>query len=62
MDNSKRLQLYSDIIDLMRDIKLTESPAGLASTLRRHKPIALFLRDTQSILLCDYEDDINSDN
>ena len=46
--DSKEL-LYQDIIDLLREIRLTLSPSDLKATLNRHVSIRNFLLRNQKV-------------
>lgn len=52
--DSKEL-LYQDIIDLLREIRLTLSPSDLKATLNRHVSIRNFLISQQKVEICDLE-------
>lgn len=50
--------LYCEIIDLLKEIKLTTGPVGLDSTLKRRPEIRKFLLNYQKRTLEDYTEEI----
>ena len=55
------MALYSSIIQLLDQVKLTYGGEGLNSTLKRHKKLMLFLQKYQKTTIIDLESKI-SDN
>lgn len=49
------MALYSSIIHLLDQVKLTYGGEGLNSTLKRHKKLFLFLQNYQKTLIIDLE-------
>ena len=58
--NDDKDLLYYDIIQLLREIRITLSPADLKATLNRHKAIMAFLLDYQKCSLKELEDRIDA--
>lgn len=52
---------YEKIIDLLKDIKLTQGNMALNSTINRHPDIKRYLLDTQISTLQELEDSLQSD-
>ena len=52
------MALYSNLIDLLKEVKLVHGPEGLNSTLKRHKKVALFLQKYQKTTIIDLESKI----
>lgn len=49
------MALYSSIIQLLEQVKLTYGGEGLIATLKRHKKLMLFLQKYQKTLIVDLE-------
>lgn len=47
--------LYEDSIQLLKEVKLTESPRGVENTLRNHPKVKQFIKNYQKKLLKDLE-------
>ena len=52
------MALYSNIMDLLKEVKLTYGGEGLNSTLKRHKKLMLFLQKYQKTTIIDLESKI----
>ena len=52
------MALYSSIIQLLNQVKLTYGGEGLNSTLKRHKKLMLFLQKYQKTTIIDLESKI----
>lgn len=52
---------YEKIIDLLKDIKLTQGNLALNSTLNRHQDIKRYLLETQVSTLQELEDSLQSE-
>lgn len=52
------MALYSSIIQLLEQVKLTYGGEGLNSTLKRHKKLMLFLQKYQKTTIIDLESKI----
>lgn len=50
--------LYDDLLDLLKDIKLTQGNVALNSTLRRHPKVAKYLLENQKSYLHILEDSL----
>ena len=55
------LDLYKDILQLLRDVKLTQGPSAVTATLQRHKSIKRFLFDYQKENIKNLEDKMTLD-
>ena len=51
-------EIYNNLIDLLRDVKLVHSPEGLRATLTRHPKIKRFLTDYQKREIIDIESNL----
>lgn len=49
------MALYSSIIQLLEQVKLTYGGEGLVQTLKRHKKVMLFLQKYQKTTIIDLE-------
>lgn len=56
------VELYSDIVKLLRELKLTLGPQGLSATLSRHKVLKRFMIEYQTEYLKNLEDKITLDD
>lgn len=60
--NDRTENLYNDILELLRDLKVTQGPMAVNSTLSRHKDIKEFLIEYQKSKLTDIQDKMTLDN
>lgn len=51
-------EIYTNLMDLLRDVKLVHSPEGLRATLNRHPKIKRFLTDYQKREIIDLESNL----
>lgn len=50
-----RLFIYRSIMQILADVKLTQGPIAVTSTLKRHKTVAQFLFDFQKERILELE-------
>lgn len=56
--NDSTEQVYNDLISLLVDVKLTQGPMGVNSTLRRHPSIKQFILQYQTEIISRLEKDV----
>lgn len=54
-----RLRLYRSILSLLDDVKLSQGPEAVRSTLRRHPVVFDYLLSVQKSVILDLESKIN---